>query len=312
MSDLDSIFSDDWGDDHRSGMVAVIGHPNVGKSTLINAILGQKIAIVTPKPQTTRQRQLGIHTTDDAQMIFIDTPGIHDPHTKLGDYMVRVARDALHDADVILWIVDVSQKPNDEDRQIAELLKRSTPSTPILLVLNKIDLVPADADHSAYTDLIDAHTVLKISAKDKKGIKPLITTVSGLLPLGPRYYPKEQVSETNLRFIAAEIIREQIIHLTTEEIPYIVAVEITSFREKEDITIIEAVIHVERNSQKGIIIGKKGSMIRQIGIDARGPLEKILDTQVHLETRVKVLKNWRTNDQFMKRVGYNTSLGKKD
>ncbi len=312
MSDLDSIFSDDWGDDHRSGMVAVIGHPNVGKSTLINAILGQKIAIVTHKPQTTRQRQLGIHTTNDAQMIFIDTPGIHDPHTKLGDYMVRVARDALHDADVILWIVDVSQKPNDEDRQIAELMKRSTPSTPILLVLNKIDLVPADADHSAYIDLIDAHTVLKISAKDKKGIQPLIDTVTDLLPLGPRYYPKEQVSETNLRFIAAEIIREQIINLTTEEIPYIVAVEITSFREKEDITIIEAVIHVERNSQKGIIIGKKGSMIRQIGVDARASLEQILDTQVHLETRVKVLKNWRTNDQFMKRVGYNTSLGKND
>lgn len=304
MSDLDSIFSDDWGEDHRSGMVAVVGRPNVGKSTLINAILGQKIAIVTRKPQTTRQRQLGIYTADNGQILFIDTPGIHDPHTKLGDYMVNVAHDAVKDADVILWIVDISVSPNDEDKHIASLLPKIAPDTPKFLVLNKMDLVNAKVDKSEYLALIDTEHISEISASQNTGIKELLGGLLDILPLGPRYYPAEQVSETNLRFITAEVIREKIINLTEEEIPYTVAVEITRFKEKEDITIIEAVIYVERDSQKGIIIGKKGSMIKQIGVDSRSDLETILNTQVHLDTRVKVLKNWRTNEQFMQRVGY--------
>jgi len=312
VSDLDSIFSDDWGEDHRSGMVAVIGRPNVGKSTLINTILGQKIAIVTNKPQTTRQRQLGIHTSDEAQIIFIDTPGIHDPHTKLGDYMVRVAHDALQDADVVLWIVDVSVAPNDEDKQISSLLGNLSSDTKIILVLNKTDIADGSSQREVYLDLVETELVQDISAKEKKGIDTLLDKITELLPQGPRYYPKEQVSEANLRFIAAEIIREQIINLTSEEIPYTIAVEINRFSEKEDITIIEAFIYVERDSQKGIIIGKRGSMIKQIGIDARQSLEKILNTQVHLDTRVKVLKNWRTNEKFMQRVGYDFSRGKDD
>jgi GTP-binding protein Era len=284
----------------------------VGKSTLINAIIGQKIAIVTHKPQTTRQRQLGIRTSTESQIIFIDTPGIHDPHTTLGDYMVRVAYDAMRDADVILWIVDVSQPPNAEDKHIAQLLRQSPPKTPVLLVLNKCDLVDSSADKREHLALIEPHAVIEISAKDETGLDALIENINTLLPLGPRYYPAEQVSETNLRFIAAEAIREQIIQLTTEEIPYTVAVEVNRFKEKDDLTVIEAFIYVERDSQKGIIIGKKGSMIKQIGVNARQALEKLLGMQVHLETRVKVLKNWRTNEQFMKRIGYDVSRGKDD
>ena len=304
MDELDSIFSDDWGEDHRSGMVAVVGRPNVGKSTLINAVLGQKIAITTAKPQTTRRRQLGIFTTTEAQIIFIDTPGLHKPHTRLGDYMVNVVHDALKDADAILWIVDVSLPPNDEDRRMADLMARLAPKTPIVLVLNKIDLAGGECDRSAHLDLCDAFLVLETSARHARGIEDLPESLIPLLPLGPRYFPAEQVSETNLRFIAAESIREKIIELTCEEIPYTVAVEIERFREKPNITFIDATIYVERESQKGIVIGKGGSMIKQIGVAARNDLERLLETHLHLETRVKVLKNWRSNEAFMRRVGY--------
>lgn len=304
MSELDSIFSDDWGADHRSGLVAVVGRPNVGKSTLINAILGQKIAIVTAKPQTTRQRQLGIYTRAEAQILFIDTPGIHKPKSVLGNYMVGVAHDALKDADVVLWILDAMAPPTNADHNIAGLLARIVPKTPRILALNKIDLAPANPDFRAHLSLCEHQSALPISAKERRGVSDLIDRLIPLLPQGPRYYPADQASEANLRFIAAEIIRERIIELTSDEIPHAVAVEITRFREKRHITHIEATIYVERGSQKGIIIGKRGDMIKRVGVEARAELEALLEAQVNLETRVKTQKNWRSNAEFMRRIGY--------
>ncbi len=311
MNELDSIFSDDWGDDHRSGSVAVVGRPNVGKSTLINAILGQKIAIVTAKPQTTRQRQLGIYTTGTSQVLFVDTPGIHKPQTRLGDFMVNVAQNALKDADVILWIQDVSRAPNAEDQHIADLLARIAHKKKKILILNKIDLVSDQRDRGQHLALVTADKVVETSAVTGQGIDTLMAELLPLLPLGPRYYPAEQVSEANLRFLAAEIVREKIIELTSEELPYASAVEITSFRERDDITVIEACIYVERGSQKGIVIGRGGRMIKRIGVDARADLENLLGVQVHLETNVKVLRNWRSNEEFMRRVGYILPKGKR-
>lgn len=312
MDELDSIFSDDWGDDHRSGLVAVVGRPNVGKSTLINAILGQKIAIVTAKPQTTRQRQLGIYTTANAQVLFVDTPGIHDPHTRLGEFMVRDARRALRDADVILWIVDVSRAPNDEDRHLSDLLGSTVPDAKKILVLNKVDLVDDSYDRRSHLALATVDKVLETSAIRRKGVDALLDALLPLLPFGPRYYPAGQASEVNLRFLAAEVIREKIIKLTSEEIPYAVAVEINSFRERDDMTIIEAFIFVELQSQKGIVVGKRGRMIKQIGVDARADLEALLEARVRLETRVKVLRNWRSNEEFLRRVGYAPSSRKRN
>jgi len=305
MSELDSIFSDDWSEDHRSGFVAVLGRPNVGKSTLINAILGQKIAITSHKPQTTRKQQLGILTTDDVQIIFMDTPGMHKAHNRLGDYMMDAATTALHDADIILWILDVSEPPQAADAHVAETITSTRNKAPIILALNKADLLnDEENDLSEHLNLIEQHSAMQISALHNLGMTELVDHLISLLPLGPRFYPVDQVSEANMRFITAEIIRERIITNTEQEIPYSVAVAIDSFKESEKRTNIHATIFVERDSQKGIVIGKGGSMIKTIGSEARQELMTMLDTAVQLDLHVKVLKNWRTDERLMQRVGY--------
>lgn len=307
-NDLDDIFNDDIPPDHRSGFVAVVGRPNVGKSTLINRILGQKIAIVTNKPQTTRKRQLGIYTQDNGQVMFIDTPGLHRPHHKLGEYMIEVAEYAIRDADIILWVLDVSTTPQESDVYIAETLMRLRNEAPVILVLNKSDLIAQNADITAHTNLIPHLEAVRVSAMTGVGVDDLLNIIVSHMPLGPRYYPADQVSEVNMRFIASEIIRERVIENTEQEIPYSVAIEIEEYKERsDDLTYINATIYVERESQKGILVGKNGNMIKQIGVEARQALSEAAGTRIYLDLHVKVLKDWRSNIPLLRRLGYRMS-----
>jgi GTP-binding protein Era len=305
---LDSVFDDSWGEDHRSGVVAVVGRPNVGKSTLINQLLGEKIAIVSPKPQTTRKRQLGIYTRPDVQILFIDTPGLHAPQHKLGEVMVRDAESAFRDADVILMLIDVSEPPEAGDRRLAETVEKLRRDKPVFLVLNKADLLnESNRDLNVHDNsaLIKHDRMFVISAIDGSGVPELVEALKEKMPLGPRYYPADQLSEVNLRFVASETIREKVMLNTEQEIPHAVAVEVDSYQEREAGThYISAVIYVERDSQKGIIIGKGGEMIKRIGSEARVELERINGVKVFLELRVKVLKNWREDEKLMQRLGY--------
>jgi GTP-binding protein Era len=303
--DMEQYFEDDWAEGHRSGVIAVVGKPNAGKSTLINHILGQKIAIVTNKPQTTRKRQLGIYTRDDAQVILVDTPGLHDPHNKLGEYMVSIAQEAVRDADLILWVLDSTAPLGDSEKAIADQINKLKGETPVVIALNKSDLLQnAEAVEMVQT-WVKPLDILAISAKHGVGVSELLDRLIAQLPEGPRYYPADQVSEANMRFIAGELIRESIIENTSQEIPYSVAIEIDEYKERnKGLTYISGVIYVERDSQKGIIVGKNGAMIKKIGTDARRELAKALETKVFLDLRVKVLKDWRSNEAFLKRVGY--------
>jgi GTPase len=307
---LDSLMNDDWPENHRSGVVAVVGRPNVGKSTLINRILGQKIAIVTPKPQTTRRKQLGIYTQPDVQILFTDTPGLHKPHHKLGEFMVKAAESSFRDADMILLLLDVSEKPTAEDKQVAETVERYRGDTPVMLVLNKIDRVRPDARATAaaaHTALSTHEQVFMVSASDGTGVDELLAALVERMPLGPRYYPADQVSEVSMRFMAAEVIREKVMLNTDEEIPHAVAVEVDSYQEREDgVHYISAVIYVERESQKGIVVGKNGAMIKRLGTEARTELEQMTDARIYLDLRVKVLENWRSDQKLMQRLGYRT------
>jgi GTP-binding protein Era len=308
------LLPEDLPPDHRSGFVAVVGKPNVGKSTLMNAYLGQKVAIVSPKPQTTRNRLLGILTLErargdpaDAQIIFVDTPGIHQPRHKLGEYMVETAVRAIPDADMVLFLVDVSRPPADEDRQITGILSQQR-AAPVLLILNKADLVVAEAAASqaeAYQALGAFDGSFSISALRGDNLGVLLAAIVERLPPGPRYYPEEQVTDQQLRFMAAELVREQVLRHLRQEIPYAVAVVVDQFKERsEEMTYISANVFVERDTQKAIILGQGGAMIKQIGRDARREIEKLLGTRVYLELWVKVKKRWRKDEDELRRLGY--------
>lgn len=292
----------------KSGFISIIGRPNVGKSTFLNRVVGQKIAIMSDKPQTTRNKVQGVVTTEDAQMIYIDTPGIHKPKHKLGDFMVKVARNTLSEVDVIMFMVNAEQKIGPGDRFIIEMLKNT--DTPVFLIINKIDLVhPDDLLETivSYKSEYDFAEIVPISALNGNNTEKLLETLKEYLPEGPKYYPDEQITDHPERFIISEFIREKVLHLTREEIPHSVAVVIEQIeREKDrDLVNIMATIVVDRDSQKGIVIGKRGALLKEIGTKARKDIEMLLGSRVFLELWVKVQKDWRNRMTHLKEFGFN-------
>lgn len=293
--------------DHRSGFVAVVGRPNVGKSTLMNAYLGQKIAIVSDKPQTTRNRLLGILTRDDAQIIFVDTPGIHAPLHKLGEVMVEMAMRAIPDADVVLFMVDASVPPTGQDTLVAEAIREQGGELPVVIALNKVDLLPSPESPyaEAYLGLLQPAAWLPVSATRGDNRDDLLNLVVAQLPLGPRYYPEDQITDQQTRFIAAELIREAALGRLHQEVPHSLAVVVNEFKQRsENMTYISATLFVERDTQKGIVIGQGGRTLKDIGRAARAEIEKLVGTSVFLELWVKVRPKWRKKEDELRRLGY--------
>jgi len=293
--------------DFKSGFVSIIGAPNVGKSTLLNQLIGEKLAIISPKPQTTRNRILAVKTSPGFQMIFLDTPGIHQARGDLNLAMVRTALATLATVDLILFLVGAHSPDSQNNKRVLEALQ--SVETQTLLVVNKIDLVSKESLSrivERFQGLYQFKGSAQISALYGTGIDDLIAQIVPLLPMGPAYYPEDTLTDLPERFFCAEIIREKIMNLTSEEIPYAVAVTIGSFKEDEQKNLIriQADIHVERSSQKGIIIGKGGSMLREIGKQARLDMEKFLGSRVFLELWVRIQKKWRKNPRALKEFGY--------
>lgn len=291
----------------KSGFVAIIGRPNVGKSTLLNQLLNQKIVIVSPKAQTTRNKIQGIYNDDDCQIIFIDTPGFHKPRTELGKIMNDYVSSALNGVDVVLFMCDATKKiDNEDEKMINELLKTKIPT---ILVANKVDLIVKDEvlidNMEAYRKLFPFTSGISISATNNYQVVELLNLVKSLLKKGPMYYPSDQLLNQPERFVVSEMIREKILLLTSDEVPHSVAVEIESFKEsKPDLTSINATIVVERVSQKKIIIGSKGQKIKEIGMLSRKDIANFLGTKVYLELFVKVEENWRNHKTKLSNFGY--------
>ncbi|MGZ7898415.1 GTPase Era [Ligilactobacillus salivarius] len=290
----------------HSGFVAILGRPNVGKSTFLNRVVGQKIAIMSDKAQTTRNKIQGIYTEDDAQIVFIDTPGIHKPHSRLGDFMVESALSTLNEVDAVLFMVNATQKRGRGDDFIIERLKNV--KKPIYLVINKIDQIHPDKllqIMDDYRNTLDYAEVFPISALEGNNCPELIESLVNTLPEGPQYYPADQITDHPERFIAGELIREKVLELTREEVPHSVAVVVDRIhREDDEKVLVQATIVVERNSQKGIIIGKGGKMLKQIGVKARKDIELMLGDKVYLELWVKVQPNWKNRQVDLQALGY--------
>lgn len=291
---------------HKSGFVSIIGRPNVGKSTFMNRVIGHKIAIMSDKAQTTRNKIQGVMTRNDAQIIFLDTPGIHKPKHKLGDYMMRVAKNTLSEIDAIMFMVNVNEEIGRGDEYIMEMLKNVR--TPVFLVLNKIDLVHPDAlmpRIEQYQKYMDFTEIVPISALEGLNVDHFIDVLKTYLPEGPKYYPDDQISDHPEQFVVSEIIREKILHLTSEEIPHAIGVNVDRMiKENDERVRVEATIFVERDSQKGIVIGKGGKKLKEVGKRARHDIEMLLGSKVYLELWVKVQKDWRNKVNFIRQMGY--------
>lgn len=291
----------------KSGFIAIIGRPNVGKSTFMNRVIGQKIAIMSDKAQTTRNKIQGVLTEKDAQFIFIDTPGIHKPKHKLGDFMVKMAESTLNEVDAIMFMIDAKEGYGRGDQYIIDRLQNI--DSPVFLIINKIDLVHPDE----LLPLIDLYRkkynfeeIVPVSATEGNNVNHLLSVLKSHLPEGPQYYPDDQITDHPERFIMSELIREKVLHLTKEEIPHSVAVTIENIeRRNNGKLLIQAAIITERSSQKGILIGKQGSMLKEIGKGARRDIEKLLGTKIYLELWVKVQKDWRNKPRNLNEFGFN-------
>lgn len=290
----------------KSGFVSIVGRPNVGKSTLLNTLIGQKIAIVTEKPQTTRTRIQGIHTCDQGQIIFIDTPGIHKPKHRLGEYMVQVSTRSMDEVDIIYYMTDVTRPFGGGEQFILNQLKDV--GVPVFLLVNKIDLVTEQEVEEfirPFTGYMGFSKVIPISAALSTNIDRLLSETFAILPEGPLYYPEDEFTDQPVSFIVAELIREKVLVLTRDEVPHSIAVEIEEFKQQgKDKVYMRAIIYTERDSQKGIIIGKNGQMLKTIGEQSRQEIERMLDVHVYLDLWVKVKKNWRDSEANLNQLGY--------
>ncbi len=298
----------DFPEGHRSGFVAVVGRPSVGKSTLINAFLGQSIAPTSRRAQTTRRRQLGILTRPDVQAVFVDTPGIHRPHNRLGEMMVEDATNALRDAELILVIFDLTRLPTPEDEQVAQTVAAVRGAVPVLVALNKVDDVPPERlrdRQAAFLALLPDAEAHVVSALRGDGRQELLERATALLPLGPRYFPADQVTDLNEREIAGELVRAAAMHLLRDEVPYGISTRVDEYRERgENGAYIAVTLYVEREAHKPIVIGKGGVMLRRIGTEARKQIEAMCGRRIYLDMRVKVQAGWRDDEKALQQFGF--------